>query len=1024
MNSRILLFSVAGLAAIAMGWLSYSGSQGEVGNAYVPRSDINQVQGAEGAFEYLRSIKANIYTGEIEAEDEIAMRKALKAKNKNGQSKNLDVFWESMGPNNVGGRTRAVYPLPDNPTTIYAGGISGGMFRTTNDGTSWERLVGFNENLVVSAITKLGNGALYVATGHSREGFPTASGGSEFIGGGLFVSNDDGATWSMVSDFQPSLWNPNSDWANINMIKSDPNNDDLLWIGNDFGFYPYVHGDEDLGPQPSGLVGQNVQDFDISEDGQNFLVAMGPRVYVSEDFGQTFEVRNNGPFDVGGNSTIDVDIAPYDKNFMVASVATSGGFLKGIYISTTAGVTWNVAAPPSEGGQGSGPNPSPNVFAPFYNGLTAQGNYDNMITVVPGQPGGNHEVIMGGIRLYKYTSPVGTTPSIALWEGINANFASSPGAPPSPSYVHSDIHTAAWDSQGRLYIGSDGGIFRSNDNGETWNDINRDYTTTQYYAIAFSPQGQVLGGLQDNGSLWLSLNGATPQQARQFSGGDGFSCEISQEQPNFMFSTLYNGTVFRSADGGNSVNTMTDLDDVSNGGGNDFFTDIALHENVNNEFSQIFVDYSPFEGDPYLELFGEDENGNQIFELTANGDTIIGRVPAGTEIIIEADNADFMISKVLDEDLNYYSYFQREFEDEEVFILEDVGDTTTVQEKPQFMLAAALSNGVYLSRQPLKTNGTPQFYRIAGSENSAPNALEFSPDGDHLYIGYRNGALIRYSNLNSAWTEEQLDPSEDEYALTRTIIRAGAGAVTDIEVDYSQGRGTTSGQGSASPRVAISVGGYGGSDKILVSETGATAGGNGTFTNAWNVDSDLQGMPCYSVIMDVANPEVMMAGTEYGIWYTDNGGDDWTEANNGDMNRVPIHDLRQQKSPAWKVDNSGVVYAGSHGRGVFRTDYLLETSSVDHPDAAVSDLGNLFVFPNPLVDQGTIQFDLGQQNEVNVFIYTIDGRVVKSIPNQRIDVGEERQLRFDASDLPTGTYIVQLQAGDLTETSKFVKTSL
>ncbi|HKL03996.1 MAG TPA: sialidase family protein, partial [Cryomorphaceae bacterium] len=802
MNSRILLLSAAGLVAIALGWFSLSENQSEVGNAYVPRSEINQVQGAEGAFEYLRSIKANIYTGEIEAEDEVAMRKALKAKTRTGQAKNADVFWESMGPNNVGGRTRAIYPVPDNPTTIYAGGISGGLFRSTNDAASWERLDGFNQNLVVSAITQLGNGALYVSTGHSREGFPTASGGSEFIGGGLFVSNDQGTTWNLVSDFEPSLWNPNSDWANSNMIKADPNNPDLLWVGNNFGFYPYTHGDEDLGEQPVGLVGQNVQDFDISADGQNFLVAMGPRVYISEDFGQTFEQRNNDPFDVGGNSTIDVDIAPYDKNFMVASVATPGGFLKGIFISTTAGVTWNLAAPASEGGQGQGPN----TFAPFFNNITAQGNYDNMITVVPGQPNGNHEVIMGGIRLYKYASPVGSTPSISLWEGINLNFASSPGAPPSPLYVHSDIHTAAWDSQGRLYIGSDGGIFRSNDNGQTWNDVNFNYTTTQYYAIAFSPQGQVLGGLQDNGSLWLSLNGASPQQARQFTGGDGFSCEISQEQPQFMFSTIYNGALFRSGDGGQNVTTMEDLVAESNGGGNDFFTDIALHENVNNEFSQIFVDYTPTLDDPNLQLFGNDENGDPIFELTANGDTIVGRVPAGTEVVVEAENVDFLLSKVLEEDINFYSYYQRVFEDGETFILHDVGDTSAVQEKPQFMLAAALSNGIYLTRQPLKINGTPQFYKIADSQNSNPNSVEFSPDGDHLYVGYRNGTLIRYSNLNNAWTPLELDEGEEEYALTQTTIRTGAGAVTDIEVDYSQGRGTTSGQAPASERVAISIG--------------------------------------------------------------------------------------------------------------------------------------------------------------------------------------------------------------------------
>ena len=1014
MKIKNLLIAL-GLASIAgVGWYVLN-EDGNKEAAYVPRSDYNKLAtGAEGAFEYYEMIKGNVYTGKVEKEDILTMQTALK-KNKVPKAKNSDISWESMGPDNVGGRTRAILELNDDPNTLLAGGVSGGIFRTNDAAQSWSVVPGFDPYLIVSSMAQLDveGRPIYVATGNSRER-AQGVGGSGFIGRGLFVSNDNGQTFELVNDFEPSPYSTGSIWSNIDVIKADPVVPNKLWIGSNFGLYPFIHGSSELEETTlfietqSGStipVTSNVKDLDISADGQNFLVAAGDAIFVSRDAGETFTHVNCSScfsgIDVTDLGATEVVISQNDADIMYVTISQGNGFLRGIYATVDGGLNWNLIAPQSNaGGQIS-------QFAPFFNGLTSQGWYDNMLTSVPNSE--SEQIIMGGIRLWKYEL-VGATPGITAWESINANFSSFPGGQPSPIYVHSDIHTDEWDSQGRLYTGTDGGVFRTSNEGATWSALNKGYVTTQFYSIAFNSFGQVLGGLQDNGSLWLSLEGVNPKFAKRFSGGDGFDCEISQYLPNYMFSTIYNGEIFRSTDGG--INVFPLLTSTNGGGGNDFTTDIALHENPNDEDSEIFIEYSPTLDSPYLEFYDEPI-------IQEDGDTVIARIPAGSEIQVEAINNDYVLDYTTNEDILFYSFYLRELGDE-VFEFHNVADTALVQETPQFMLAAVLSDTVVVTRQPYKTNGVPQFYKVDDIIPASPTSVEWSPDGDHLYIGYRNGQLVRLSNFQNAWTEEEMSKGTAQYALTRTVIFSAGGfnsPVTDIEVDYSMGQGD-----DASERVVVSIGGYGGDRKVEISNEAASASGVGTFTDIWNVSDDFQGMPVYSVVMDVVDPDIILAGTEYGVWYTGDGGQTWSEANNGDMPRVPVFDLRQQKRLPWQVENGGVVYAGTHGRGVMRTNYLLTTTSTDDIAEEVPDLNGLKVFPNPVTSKANVSFDLGTTADIELYVYSVDGRLIESFQEQRVGAGANRQIEIDASDYSLGSYIVQLRVGETWNSAKFVVT--
>jgi len=1003
-KNLLILTGIASVVGLGLYILSLKVDEAPV---YVPRSEFNHIASeAAGAFDNYRKIKSNIYTGQVEAEDALIMQKALE-KLKITPAKNEDIGWESMGPDNVGGRTRGIAPLNDGPDHLLAGGVSGGLFRTSNAGVTWEVVEGFDPYLIVSSIAQLGNGAIYVATGNSREP-ANGQGGSGFIGRGLFVSNDDGNTWDLVSDFQPNpLFTNSADWFNIDVIKADPAVSDRLWIGADIGFYPFTHGSTELPETPlfrtnsqgdTLRVTSNVMDFDISQDGQRIVVFLGNRLFVSHDAGETFEFVNQDDNFSGlpdnNIRTAELVISRQNSDFVYISFAANNGSLRGIYASVDGGFNWSLIAPSSNGGT--------TQFSPF--GSNAQGWYDNMITSAATEE--SEEVIMGGIRMWRWNL-VGETPGITVWEEVNSNFSSGPGLPPNPFYVHSDIHTDAWDSNGRLYVGTDGGVYRSDDNGFSWLETVRDYVTTQFYSIALNPQGQVLGGTQDNGTLFLSLEGNNPDFANQPLGSDGMTCEISQQFPDYMFMTTQNGPVFRSTDRGESVSQFQDLVAASNAS-TDFVTDIALSEVFNNVHSEIFVEYSPSLDSPWIQILDEPS-------VTINGDTIIGFIPAGTEIMVEADNNDYLLPFTTTEDVNYYSYFLRQTNNGEV-PLENVGDTVLVQETPQFMLAAGLSQGTFVTRQPLKTNGVPDWILVDATPGGV-SSMEWSPDGDHLYIGYFSGELVRISNFNSAWTTQELSAVSSQNVLERRTIHNAPAAITDIEVDYSMGTGE-----DASGRVAIAIGGYGGNGKIRVSEFASTVQGLGTFESVWNVPTEFLGMPAYSVVMDVDNPNVLLAGTEYGVWFSGDNGETWSEANNGDMVRVPVFDLRQQKRAPWNAENSGVVYAGSHGRGIFRTNFFeipLSTEQIETDEALID---GLRVFPNPVTNKANIAFDLGQSSDVEMYIYSIDGQLVEAFQEQRIGAGANRQIEFDASDYAIGQYIIQLRVGDNWTSAKFVVT--
>ena len=206
------------------------------------------------------------------------------------------------------------------------------------------------------------------------------------------------------------------------------------------------------------------------------------------------------------------------------------------------------------------------------------------------------------------------------------------GGAGNPYYVHADVHEVLFTPGGTMYVATDGGIFRSQDGGETYQACNRGLQITQFYGIAYGPTSEAIGGAQDNGTSLIPGDGTffNDMDAADVFGGDGFDCALSQatglqEGVPFM-ATSQNGVLGRGfyvsgapfTQGGSFYDEcIVDIlaDDGTIGG---FYTCMNLYENFNDENSGMTVPLvNPYDETVEDSTFMmETANLNRPFEYT------------------------------------------------------------------------------------------------------------------------------------------------------------------------------------------------------------------------------------------------------------------------------------------------------------------------------------------------------------------------------------------------------------------------
>ncbi|MFK8038939.1 MAG: hypothetical protein AB8B74_11650, partial [Crocinitomicaceae bacterium] len=372
MKNRKIVLGFLGATMVALTVLVASNSNEN--GVYQSRvvTEEGKTQSIKGAFDYYNMIWQDVETGEFNVEAYNRAKAEVDAISKSGNR--AEMTFLDQGPDNIGGRTRAILIDKDNFKTIYAGSVSGGLFKSTNRASSWKKVEGLDVNLAVSSMCQTDNGNIYVATGHQEEQF-FGNNGSGMNGAGIFVSTDDGVTFTLVPD--------SDDNAYINEIVAKGN--DVIIAGSE-GLTVYD--------------GSSITDFTASSGAcpalaispdQEVIVASlsNDKTHISTDGGNSFTNVSgsaNGQIPFSGVGRMEYAISHEKLNgkyYVYAMQSTGTGRLKGVFYTSDYGVSWTEIAPQNNG--------NPGDFAPF--GSNSQGNYNNILAVVKGNP---EAVIIGG----------------------------------------------------------------------------------------------------------------------------------------------------------------------------------------------------------------------------------------------------------------------------------------------------------------------------------------------------------------------------------------------------------------------------------------------------------------------------------------------------------------------------------------------------------------------------------------------------------------------------------------------------
>ena len=477
----------------------------------------------EGAIRSIYSMRLNEQTGTLDPQwiqNAINQADALQVKSRLNKS----IVWENMGPDNVGGRTRAMLVHKDSANIWFVGAVSGGVFRSTTFGKSWTPVNDQQENLNVTCMAQTTDGTIYYGTGEG--GFTnlsgTRNGSPAFIGGGVFKSKNAGGSsfgiLPVASDFNFEVCN--------SMVAHPTQN--ILYIATETGLFSLTNG-----TTLKKISNGSTKEVKIDGNGTLWASNASGSVYKQDAAGAMKLV--NSKVNTGGRTAIA--ISPEDGNYVYLMGAAGNGSLGGVFRTTDGGVNWT---------QIVYGNSVTDIFGP-----NRQGWYDNVISVFPNN---KNKVILGGVDL-------------ATWDDVNGyvQIGSTFGAPWNNSYVHADKHLVYWNTKtnpATCIIGCDGGLF-SSQNMSIWTSINRGYTTLQLYNVAANSLGHVVGGAQDNGTYLINFKGnavagQVSKMGTSIYGGDGFDVEFSKYNPSTVFMCTYYGNVVRSGNGGQSSSTFFD----------------------------------------------------------------------------------------------------------------------------------------------------------------------------------------------------------------------------------------------------------------------------------------------------------------------------------------------------------------------------------------------------------------------------------------------------------------------------------
>lgn len=947
--------------------------------------------------------------------------------------------WVERGPNNVGGRSRAVIFDPNDPTneTVFAGGVSGGLWKNTNisnPSSVWTQ-VSIPENLNISAIAVDPNDSMtfYVGTGERNTATRTTVSGN-----GLWKSDNGGTTWSKVFG-GPATESEFGTNAKVTVNSPAGIAGEYIAVDSNFDF-----GVPLTGPITGNLVlvddgtanpneGCNALTNGGAVNGNIAIIYRGNcnftvKVKNAENAGATAVIMVNniaGPPSTMGGDTETLTIP-------AVMVSKADGQLMVDQLGTGVNVTMDIATSSA----------IPGIFTlagnQYINDIVVRDNVGVSEVFIAAGAGGNHE---GSVTTWLGLNSYGVFKSTnegASWTEASVPLTSG-GAKNEPFDLEIGADNAVWMSTiNNFFEGAGGGSIFSSTDGNTF---------TIKHTLTNASRTQIAASSTDADKIYILAQGTGTAPIIMEKTLDGFASTTPMSLPNDADTGIPANDFTRGQSGYDLIIKVDPTDDsnVFTGGidlftyieGLNTWTQISKWSN-NNDLASLNVPLVHADqhaiafgnGDANKMLFGNDggvyfsadggtttvarNNGfnvTQFYSLgvapTAavaaaslsgdyfaggtqdNGTQYFGGAGAGVNSSIESQGGDGAAT-MFDQDGSDTYYIANIYYNENIVKIDyATGGATNINNE-------SLSNGDFINQEALDSN-----LDLLYTNYSTGTTYQLR----RYALNSTSKAIIANALLDANPTALKVSP----YTTTSTTLFVGTengkllkvtnaqifhtwsdisgpdffGSISDIEFGLDE------------DEIFVTIFNYG-SENIWYTSDGGTT---------WVVkEGDLPDLPVKAILQNPLNTEQVILGTDLGVWYTQDfssANPTWNQAYNG-MSNVIVLDL--------DLRDDNTVFAATYARGIFSGVFTADVLSVD--DIILKD--GIGIYPTVSNGEITIKSNLNL-GDVKLDVYNISGQKVYSSDLELANNTQKVNL-----NLASGMYLAQFTVDNISDTKKLI----
>ena len=503
------------------------------------------------------TIPVNIRQKEIQFSAQLPSRKII---NQNSKARSTAQFeetnWQKRGPYNLGGRTRALALDATDESIILAGGVSGGMWRSTDNGLSWQKTTSpesIQSSTCITQDVRPGKtGIWYYGTGE-LQGNSARGGEAPFRGDGIFKSTDGGLSWDKLkSTAQADNNGFTSPFQYIWNIVTNPFNSqhDEVLAAAFGGILRSIDGGQtwtttlgaDLINETSNLNAVEVPfytDVAVTSNGHYYAT-------LSEEGPLNIESQIKGIFfSEDGENWIDITPPSWPQFYARTVIGISHSQPATVYFLSEADpvrlMRFTYQGQVAGGIQGAWADLSEDIedFGENVGDFNTQTSYNMVLGVHPANP---NLLFIGATNLYRYQVN-------GDFEWVGGYDMENDGSIYPNHYV--DQHAIVFypSNPNKMLTGNDGGVQVTNNNLQeslSFTSLNNGYLTSQFYTIALDRSrinNLIIGGMQDNGSHIVTSAGIKDNWDKVI-GGDGGYCAVSRDGL-FYYMAFQNGQIYR-----------------------------------------------------------------------------------------------------------------------------------------------------------------------------------------------------------------------------------------------------------------------------------------------------------------------------------------------------------------------------------------------------------------------------------------------------------------------------------------------